>query len=218
MSFFGCASAEHKADVREENQSIIDTSEVFSITEITPEEYHSKKNNCKDVEFDTSLVKKVNGRVELKLNKSTIILQDEIGSEENQIFHKYLGFINFVDRHLIETIYYEGIKYVLISPNNNQTEIWSKPIFSSDKKYFFCFKSYGLEGDNLGLQIWEIKKDNQQYPDTFSLNKIFELNQLIFSPNECFWDGRNLLIKGQNISNHLFPNEESVTHYWKMKF
>jgi hypothetical protein len=218
MSFIGCNSAEQETDVRNENKSIADSSGVFSITEISPEEYNSKKNNWKEFQPDTSLIKKESGKIELKLNKSIMVLKDEVKSEENQITYEYLGYINFIERHLIETIYYEGVKYELISQNNNKTEIWSKPIFSGDKRYFVCFKSYGLEGDNLGFQIWEIRKDNQQHPDAFSLNKIFELNQFIFNPLDCFWDGRNLLIKGENIPNHFYPNEESATHYWIMKF
>ncbi len=198
------------------------TNNVFSITHINKLYYDSvaSLSNSK-LNIDTVSVRKINGQIKLPNKSSTTtytLLIDDLRPEENQVTNNYLGYYNFIGKHLIETIYYESVDYQFIGQHGDKTSIWSKPKFSNDKRFFLTFKQYGLEGDFVGLQIWEIKNDSSKN-EPISLNKIFELNQLLFSPVDCIWDtDGTILIKGEAMSNHFYPNDNTDIYFWKLKY
>ena len=195
--------------------------DILSFNEIDKIEFDNVNfNNIPSIQ--TNIIKKENGKIRIP-NKhrsgSFTEFVDDTRIEENKVDNIYHGFYKHLKRHLIETNYYEGSKFTLIGQYKNQTEIWSLPIFSTDNKYFFTFKPYGLEGEPVGLQIWEVDTSGYKYTNRVELKMIFELNQLIFSPEELKWDKDNsILIKGQPIENHFLPNNNSDIKYWRLKF
>jgi hypothetical protein len=192
----------------------------LSITEITEHTFNNGGTTA-EPNVDYSLVKKEDGQIKIpNLNSSGSIVtfKDDPRIEEKRVTNEYLGFYHSIKKHLIRTIYYEGVKYVLIGNYNDDTQIWNIPIFSSDFKYFLAYKSNGLEGEPTGLQIWEVVK-NEYSPEDLEIRKIFELNQLLFDPTETKWDSDNsILIKGQVIENHWYPTKNSEVKYWRLRF
>jgi hypothetical protein len=193
---------------------------ILSISEIDQATFEKSKEIV-EPSVNSNLVKKENGEINIpnKHRSGTFVtFTDDTRPEENRVQNDYLGFYNSINRHLIRTQYYEGSEFVLIGNYNNKTTIWSVPIFSKDNKYFLSFKSYGLEGEPVGVQIWEI--DNKSYSrDKVGLKKILELNQLLFNPIEFRWDLNNsILIIGQVLKNHWYPTKDSEIRYWKLSF
>lgn len=196
------------------------TKDVLSITETNRAEFEKLKSGDKP-SINFNLVKKENGSINIP-NKhrsgSFVTFTDDTRPEENKVQNNYLGFYSTIKKHLIRTDYYEGSEYILIGNYNNKTSIWGPPIFSGDNKYFLTFKSYGLEGEPVGLQIWEINSDSYS-ADPVSLKKILELNQLLFDPVQISWDSENsVLVKGQVLKNHWYPTKDDEFRYWKIRF
>jgi hypothetical protein len=197
-----------------------DSKEILSIAEISEETFENS-GKIEKPEVDLSLIKKENGTIKIpnkNISGTFVTFTDDTRPEENKINNEYQGYYPSIKKHLIRTQYYEGSRTILIGEYNNKTTIWGAPNFSKDGEYFFAYKSYGLEGEPVGLQIWAVDK-NTYSPDHFGLKKIFELNQLLFNPLEFKWDIDNsILIKGQVLKNHWYPTKDSEIRFWRLIF
>ncbi|GAB4249114.1 MAG: hypothetical protein Kow0079_01610 [Vicingaceae bacterium] len=82
--------------------------------------------------------------------------------------------------------YYENFEYIFVSKKGLETKLWDVPKFSFDQQYFFTFKSAGLEGDIIGIQVWKIVNDTKNDTNV-NLIKVLEINQLLFDIENCQW-------------------------------
>jgi hypothetical protein len=198
----------------------------FSMTEIDRDYFdYAKQNNKTSLNIDTTSIQKHNGQIKLLIHNgdkdSTLMYKDKKNpnNEEADITYNYLGYYKHIDKYLLESVYYEGADYDLISRDGSKTNIWSNPIFSNDNDYFACIKPYGLEGEAVGIQIWKIKSDLMNSTDTIQFDKVLELNQLLFNPVDCRWDiDGSLLIQAEKMKDNFYPKDPIETYYLKLKF
>jgi len=195
---------------------------IFSIIEIGKDYFDKAKYDYNVVlNIDTISITKRDGQIKIPIRwikDSNLIYKDKNfpNNEEANITYNYLGYYRDIDMYLIETRYYEAIEYCFVSPNGSITTIWGKPIVSNDGKYFACFRPYGLEGEPNGIQIWKVKSDLVLYE---GLYKIFEMNQLLFSPINCCWDiNGSLLMQAEKMQSYYYPKEPNETYYLKLEF
>lgn len=221
-----CGQSENKSKyITQDNSESTENLGTFSITMIDKDYFDkTKKENKPLLKIDTISIKKLNGEIRIKnksRNDSVLIFRDKINpnNEESNITYNFLGYFEQIDKYLIETDYYESVDYDLVSKDGSKTNIWNIPTFSNDRKYFACIKSYRLEGEPIGLQIWKISNDLTNSTDTIQFEKIFELNQLIFNPVECIWGNNGaLLLKVEKMENNFYPKEPSEKYYFKINY
>ncbi len=192
----------------------------FSIIPISVEEYNTFHKNKERNLLDTNKIKKINGKIKIVGIDSTLSLKDDSMSEEFHINYEYLGYYEIINRHLVQTVYSEGLKFSLIDAKIKIIEIWNIPIFSEDNKYFACIKPYGIEGEEIGFQIWKIQNNLDDNSRTnIKIDKIIELSQMQFSPVECFWRDEFLYVKGESLEIQFYDNPtKTVEQYWKLQF
>lgn len=199
---------------------------VFSVIPIEKKYFdNASRLKAYRVEIDSSFFKKSGRNLEVFIYNRNHDKMDSIISfsgsaedaEEDFVGHYYLGYYKSLKSHLVQTQYYEGFRYDLISAKGESVEIWGEPIFSHDGKYFFCKKDYGLEGDPVGLQIWKI---NETFDNLNSIEivNIFNLEQFMFNPKDAYWDFDNsIVIKADKMVENLRIKEPVETYYLRLK-
>lgn len=199
---------------------------VFSVVPIEKKYFdNASRLKAYRVEIDSSFFKKSGRNLEAFIYNLNYDKMDSIISfsgsaedaEEEFVGHYYLGYYKNLKSHLVQTQYYEGFRYDLISATGVSVEIWSEPIFSHDGKYFFCKKDYGFEGDPVGLQIWQIKEPSDNLR-SIEIENIFNLEQFMFNPKDVYWDFDNSnVIKAEKMVDNLRIKEPVETYYLRLK-
>lgn len=129
---------------------------------------------------------KSNGELTLFFNDGIKLTYKDVEGEEGAIEYEYVGFFEKINQHLVLVRYYENVEYIFVSKKGLETKLWDVPMFSYDQQYFFTFKSAGLEGDIIGIQVWKIVNDTENDTNV-NLIKVLEINQLLFDIENCQW-------------------------------
>jgi hypothetical protein len=192
---------------------IADSSQTFSITKATAEDFTKAKKKYKDKFIqDTLNVKKVNGLIELPLKgphyppsinfKDTLV---GIGETEEREYH-YLGHYPDLDNYLVSGTFWEHNEYYLVDKETGRkTTTWNRPFLSPASEYYANLSlAYGLEGVPNGIQIWKVETANQNY-----LSKYLELDQQIWVPDDFVWETNNsLILKVASVDKYLNENRQ----------
>ncbi|MEM0575744.1 hypothetical protein [Flavobacterium polysaccharolyticum] len=196
-----------------ENHSFIltESSQEFSISKTTLEDFTKAKNSYKDKLIqDTLNIRKVNGITEVYLNRphypSSVIFKDTLvglGETEEREYH-YLGHFPDLDNYLVSGTFWEHYEcYLIDKKTGRKTTTWNRPFLSPTSKYFANLSmTYGLEGVPNGIQIWKVETANQNY-----LSKYLELDQQIWVPDDFVWETNNsLILKVASVDKYLNEN------------
>ncbi len=201
--------------VDSEQLTLTDSTQNFSISKATIEDYTKAKNNYKDKFIEDTLnIIKVNGVTEIPLNRPHyppfVIFKDTlvgIGETEEREY-QYLGHFPDLDNYLVSGTFWEHYECYLIDKETGDiTTTWNRPFLSPNSKYFANLSmAYGLEGVPNGIQIWKVGSQN-------NLSKYLELDQQVWVAEEFFWETDNsLILKVAIIEKYLNesgqPNEE----------
>ncbi|MCU0421438.1 MAG: hypothetical protein MUC81_01410 [Bacteroidia bacterium] len=186
---------------------LADSSQTFSISKATIEDFSKAKSTYKDKFIqDTFAIRKVNGGVtELPLNRPhyppSVIFKDTlvgIGETEEREYH-YLGHFPDLDNYLVSGSFWEHYEcYLINKETGSQTTTWNRQYLSPNSKYFANLSlTYGLEGLPNGIQIWKVEDNNY-------LSKYLELDQQIWVPDDFVWETDNsLILKVIEVDNYL---------------
>jgi hypothetical protein len=196
------------SNVDNQSLNLADSSQTFSISKATKEDFTEAKNSYKDNFIqDTLSIRKVNGVTEVPLNRPhyppSVIFKDTlvgIGETEEREYH-YLGHFPDLDNYLVSGTFWEHYEcYLIDKETGSKTTTWNRPFLSPTSKYFANLSmAYGLEGVPNGIQIWKVETSNQNY-----LSKYLELDQQIWAPDDFVWE----------TDNSLFLKVFSVDKYW----
>jgi hypothetical protein len=191
--------------------TVADSSQTFSITKATIEDFTKAKNNYKDKFIqDTLNVRKVNGVTEVPLNRPhyppSVVFKDTlvgVGETEEREYH-YLGHFPDIDNYLVSGTFWEHYEcYLIDKETGNKTTTWNRPYLSPASEYYANLSlPYGLEGVPNGIQIWKVKTANQN-----NLIKYLELDQQIWVPDDFVWETNNsLILKVASVDKYLNEN------------
>ena len=175
-----------------------DSSQTFSMTNTTIEDFTKAKNSYKDKFIqDTLNIKKTKGVTELPLHRPhyppSVIFKDTlvgVGETEEREYH-YIGHFPDLDNYLVSGTFWEHYEcYLIDKETGSKTTTWNRPFLSPTSKYLANLSmTYGLEGVPNGIQIWKVETSNQNY-----LSKYLELDQQIWVPDDFVWETDNSLL------------------------
>ena len=188
---------------------LADSSQTFSITKVSTEDFTKAKNSYKDKFIhDTLNIRKINGVIEVPLNRlhypPSVIFKDTlvgIGETEEREYH-YLGHFPNPDNYLVSGAFWEHYEcYLIDKETGSKKTTWNRPFLSPNSKYFANLSMpYGLEGVPNGIQIWKV--ENQKY-----LSKYLELDQQVWVADQFSWETDNsLILKVAAIDKYLNEN------------
>ena len=189
--------------------NLADSSQSFSISRATEDDFLRAKNNYKDTFIqDTLTIQKFNGLIKLPLDEpnypSSIIFKDELVEveETEEKVYQYLG--HFPNSYLVSGTFWEHYECYLIDKETGQkTTTWNKPFLSPASEYFANLSlDYGMEGVPNAIQIWRVDPKNRN-----NLSKYVELDQQIWVPSYVVWESDNsVILKVSDLEKYL--NEE----------
>ncbi len=180
-------------------------------------EFNFAKNNFKDdIKYDTLNIKKVNGTINLPIDKKTITFtsfSDTLSnSYETEIEeYNYIGKFDKIGLYIVEGLFWEHFEYYLIDKKSGKkTTLWNKPKISSTHKFIANLSMpYGLEGIPNGIQIWKINYNSNNKKELSKISKKIEIDQQNWVPIDLFWKSDNsLILKVISVENFLKSNGE----------
>jgi hypothetical protein len=168
--FMSCTSNKStNSNLQQNNQdTLVINNKAYFLDSISEKEYNTvllKMSEDKSVENeiieDTNNVSrdKLKLTFHLKNESDSILVNDTTQDFSDFVNYCYLESNKDIDYWLVKVQLYEGGGYLLINKENgNKIWIWSKPVFSPDKKHFVSY-SCDLEAGYLsnGIQLFEVK-------------------------------------------------------------
>ena len=187
----------------------------FSIIRVSANEYTSLKQQS-GITYDTLLYQKENGVLKLPISEkwhSFIVLADTLaGSENNKTReYKYIGELQKKGLFIVNGNFYEHSEdYLIDKITGEKTAIWNQPKISPAGRYIVDIRSYGLEGEPNGLQIWQINERDFEGEKSVppAISKILEIDQSMWVPIDFAWEGEHsLLIKAVSLEKFIQTND-----------
>jgi hypothetical protein len=207
-----CSSNKSSIDNEQKinSDTIVINNKVFNLDSISEMDYkHENKPKILEqrTEFidDTTNVSRDSLRLtfHLKNGSDSILTNDTSDNGDKHIRFTYLESCPNIDYWLIKITYYEGGEYMLLDKENgNKMYLWSKPIFSPDKKHFIT-NSCDLEAgyDANGFQLFEVKNKN--------IKECWSKAITDWGPSEIFWKNDSTLFIEQTRFGHDYSNKIS---------
>ena len=212
FSFYSCSYYVSKA------KSTSGDNCMLTIEKVSEQEYLQVKNKYHNSITIDSSIHKVDSTIEIpiKIGGSKSFADKNKGVEdEGRIEFKYIGRQNTIDISIIDVGYWEDGKTIIVDNQNGETfDFWSEPKISPDNKKLATFLECGLEGNPVGIQIWQVQPNKY-----YKLDKLIEINQTQWDPKEICWDDNNNLFV-QATSFPLFEQTKGntiSTFYLKIK-
>ena len=186
FTFYSCSHSDSKPKITSIDNSIL------TIEKVSEQDYLGVKNKYHNsITIDSSILK-VESTIKIPIKiggcKS---FSDKIKGDEDveRIVFKYIGRQNTIGISILDVGYWEDGKTIIVDNQNGETfDFWSEPKISPDNKRLATFLEYGLEGNPVGIQIWQVKPN-----EYYKLDKLIEINQTQWNPKEICWDGNNNL-------------------------
>ena len=141
---------------------------VYSLDSIGEKDFNTiATGNSKDTFSENEIIDDTNNvsrdslilTFHLKNGADSILVNDTTENYSKYVSYYYLESSKYIDYWLVRVQFYEGGGYLLINKEKgNKIFIWSKPVFSPDKKHFVCY-SCDLEAGYIsnGFQLFEVK-------------------------------------------------------------
>lgn len=168
---------------------------VFSLSDITQEDYLSHDDNSIGLDR-TEMLEKKNNSYLISLNNKEIILKD-ISKEDNPEYTKY-EYIGSFDNYLCFRVHYYEISTVLLVNRDYgiSTEVYGNIYLSSDKHYLIsASQALNYEPFPNNIQLWLINNNR--------LDIITELNIEDFTPENIKWINNNTIVFEKSYDNEI---------------
>lgn len=185
-------------------------SEKYILTEASGYDYQKAKEYYNDrILYDTTEIHKINGQFKLPFynNTSFITFTDTLQNTDSEDMRRfdYIGQFEDIGIYIVEGNFWEHYECYLIDQlTGEQTTIWNTPKLSPNSKYISNLSmSYGLEGVENGLQIWEIKSNK----DHRTINSKIAIDQDMWIPIDLVWEeNKSLILKAIKIDKYIESN------------
>jgi hypothetical protein len=173
-----------------------DTSSLFSLSNVTADEFSKAKNSFKDkILYDSTTLRKKSDTLKIPTDnkiKPFVIFTDTLpNTDETEIRdYQYFGQFPEIGVYIAHLDYYEGSEFILIDKHTGmQTSVWNKPKLSPNDKFIANLSpSYGMEGVPNGIQVWRVNKNGQR------ISKYIEIDQLVWVPYDFYWETESSLV------------------------
>lgn len=151
---------------------------------------------------DTTAIKKNNGIIEIKCENKTVKYVDKPEDNDGMQIFNYSGQIEFLNKYLIATSYYEGGDYKLVDKTTgDETNLLvDYPYISPDKKNIICINSNGYES-TADLELYDINDKNVKR----KMSASFKNWMPVMENGEIFW----------STDGYLYLIVHNVKSFWK---
>ncbi len=209
-----------KSSETSSKKTLTDSLQNFSITKVTEYDFLKAKGKLQDqILYDTALYKKNKGIIKLPTEEKWhpfVVFTDTLTNTDdtNVRQYHYFGQLKEIGFYIIEGNFWEHYDcYLIDKATGKKTTIWNIPTISPNNKFIADIAPSGLDGDPIGLQIWNVAKNenNLNEPPT-AIEKYLELNEQIWEPADLVWNSNNsLILKVSSIDNY---NNEKIKNFY----
>lgn len=197
-----------------------DSLQNFSITKVTKDDFlKAKKRYQSQILYDTVVFKKVNGIIKLPTEEKWVpfvIFTDTLTNTDATDIRQYhyLGQFKKIGFYIVEGNFWEHYDcYLIDKRTGKKTTTWNIPIIAPNNKFIADIAPSGLEGDPVGLQIWNIVNNENNQDEPITIEKYLELNEQIWDPADVVWNTSNsLILKVSSIGN--YSNNKIKSFYY----
>lgn len=208
-----------KSDISSKT-TLSDSSQNFSVSKVTKDDFLKAKVKYKDqILYDTIVHRKAKATIRLPIEekwKPFVIFTDTLTDTDNTNIRQYhyLGQFKKIEFYIVEGNFWEHYDCYLIDKRTGKmTTMWNIPTISPDSKFLADIAPSGLEGDPVGLQIWNIVNNENNQVEPIAIEKYLELNEQIWEPADFVWNTRNsLILKVSKIDNN--SNDKIKSFYY----
>jgi hypothetical protein len=220
LSIYSCKySTSSNQEKNKQNRSKV-TEKLYDLDTTSITEFNFAKNHyIDDINYDTLNIKKVNGTINLPLDKKNVSFtsfsdssfSDSLSNSYEIEIEKYnyVGKFDEIGLYIVEGLFWEHFEYYLIDKKSGKkTTLWNKPIISPEENFIANLSMpYGLEGIPNGIQIWKINYKSKNKKKLSKISKIIEIDQQKWVPINIFWKSdSSLILKVISVENFLETN------------